>query len=49
MPDYTLALDLEYRYWAFMELHTAHAPLPHEARTDALNALIWSYTGLHRF
>lgn len=38
-------LDLEYRYWAFMESHPAHAPLPSSARSDALDALTWSYTG----
>lgn len=37
-------LDLEYRYWAFMESHPAHAPLPPSARSDALDALTWSYT-----
>lgn len=38
-------LDLEYRYWAFLESHPAHASLPHNARSDALDALTWSYTG----
>jgi hypothetical protein len=38
-------LDLEYRYWAFMESHPAHASLPPSARSDALDALTWSYTG----
>ena len=38
-------LDLEYRYWAFMESHPAHASLPSSARSDALDALTWSYTG----
>lgn len=38
-------LDHEYRYWAFMESHPAHASLPPNARSDALDALTWSYTG----
>ena len=28
-----------------MESHPAHAPLPPSARSDALDALTWSYTG----
>lgn len=39
-----VGLDTEYRYWAFMESHPAHAPLPENAREDALDALTWSYT-----
>jgi len=42
-------LDLEYRYWAFMESHPAHASLPLSARSDALDALTWSYTGQFPF
>ena len=40
-----LELDLEYKYWAFMESHPAHMPLPFNAYADALDALTWSYTG----
>ncbi|TDL30084.1 hypothetical protein BD410DRAFT_51905 [Rickenella mellea] len=38
-------LDLEYRYWSFMESHPAHSPLPANALADALDALTWAYTG----
>ncbi|KAI5116232.1 hypothetical protein M0805_003294 [Coniferiporia weirii] len=37
-------LDLEYKYWAFMESHPAHVPLPANAYSEALDALTWSYT-----
>ncbi|THH10125.1 hypothetical protein EW145_g1540 [Phellinidium pouzarii] len=37
-------LDLEYRYWAFMESHPAHVPLPVNAYAEALDALTWAYT-----
>ncbi|CCM00472.1 uncharacterized protein FIBRA_02505 [Fibroporia radiculosa] len=37
-------LDMEYRYWAFMEAHPAHTPLMTESRAEALKALSWSYT-----
>ncbi|KAL6307106.1 hypothetical protein BKA93DRAFT_728227 [Sparassis latifolia] len=37
-------LDMEYRYWVFLEGHPAHAPLPAEARAEAMDALSWSYT-----
>ncbi|KAL1940042.1 hypothetical protein VTO73DRAFT_9377 [Trametes versicolor] len=37
-------LDLEYRYWGFMEGHPAHSPLPAETHTEAMDALKWSYT-----
>ena len=32
-----------------MESHPAHASLPHSARSDALDALTWSYTGRFSF
>ncbi|KAG7440014.1 uncharacterized protein BT62DRAFT_911598, partial [Guyanagaster necrorhizus] len=38
------ALDMEYRYWAFMEAHPAHSPLPANAHGEAMNALIWAWT-----
>ncbi|KAI0076911.1 hypothetical protein K474DRAFT_1662296 [Panus rudis PR-1116 ss-1] len=47
LPDHLTdddRLDMEYRYWAFMEGHPAHAPLPEKAHFDALDALTWSYT-----
>ncbi|KAI0638617.1 hypothetical protein C8Q77DRAFT_1047520 [Trametes polyzona] len=37
-------LDMEYRYWGFLEGHPAHAPLPAETHTEAMDALKWSYT-----
>ncbi|KAK0485904.1 hypothetical protein IW261DRAFT_1415789 [Armillaria novae-zelandiae] len=38
------ALDMEYRYWAFLEAHPAHIPLPAKAHEEALNALTWAWT-----
>ncbi|KAF5355395.1 hypothetical protein D9757_012541 [Collybiopsis confluens] len=38
------ALDIEYRYWAFMEDHPAHVSLPLNGRTDAMDVLTWSWT-----
>lgn len=32
-----------------MESHPAHAPLPLSARSEALDALTWSYTGQFLF
>ncbi|KAI0677687.1 hypothetical protein C8Q78DRAFT_961672 [Trametes maxima] len=37
-------LDMEYRYWGFLEGHPAHEPLPAETHAEALDALKWSYT-----
>ncbi|KAI0940341.1 hypothetical protein AcV5_001475 [Taiwanofungus camphoratus] len=37
-------LDMEYRYWSFLESHPAHAPLAPESRAEAMDALTWSYT-----
>jgi hypothetical protein len=38
------SLDMQYRYWAFMEDHPAHVSLPQNARTDAMDVLNWSWT-----
>jgi hypothetical protein len=38
--------DMEYRYWSFMVSHPAHAPLPTESVSEAIDVLTWSYTGL---
>lgn len=38
-------LDMEYRYWCFMETHPAHVPLPSGARGDAMDILTWAWTG----
>lgn len=43
--DLEAELDMEYRYWCFVEGHPAHVPLPTESRTEAMDALKWSYTG----
>ena len=43
-----LGLDYEYRYWAFMETHPVHVPLPANAYAEAWDKLTWSYTGKHR-
>ncbi|TFK94846.1 hypothetical protein K466DRAFT_475411 [Polyporus arcularius HHB13444] len=37
-------LDMEYRYWCFIEGHPAHVPLAPETKTEAMDALKWSYT-----
>ncbi|KAI0751191.1 hypothetical protein C8Q80DRAFT_1251035 [Daedaleopsis nitida] len=37
-------LDMEYRYWCFIEGHPAHVPLAPETQTEAMDALKWSYT-----
>lgn len=36
---------MEYRYWAFMEAHPAHAALPFSARREAMEVLTWAWTG----
>lgn len=36
---------MEYRYWCFIEGHPAHVPLAPETKTEAMDALKWSYTG----
>ncbi|KAH8092509.1 hypothetical protein BXZ70DRAFT_898238 [Cristinia sonorae] len=37
-------LDMEFRYWTFMESHPAHAVLPSNSHNEALDALKWTYT-----
>lgn len=39
-------LDMEYRYWSFMEAHPAHASLSFQARTEAVEVLTWAWTGM---
>ena len=39
-----LDLDLEYRYWAFMESHPAHLPVSQRAKVEALDILTWALT-----
>jgi hypothetical protein len=36
--------DMEYEYWSFMMTHPAHALLPSESVTEAIDVLTWSYT-----
>ncbi|KAJ7189995.1 hypothetical protein GGX14DRAFT_483998 [Mycena pura] len=35
---------MEYRYWAFMQAHPAHATLPFAARREAMDILTWAWT-----
>ncbi|KAG6807740.1 hypothetical protein H0H92_006516, partial [Tricholoma furcatifolium] len=37
-------LDIEYRYWTFVEAHPAHTTLPPSARAEAMDALTWAWT-----
>ncbi|KAI3614483.1 hypothetical protein WG66_009710 [Moniliophthora roreri] len=37
-------LDMEYRYWSFVEDHPAHSALPLNARTEAMDVLTWSWS-----
>ncbi|KAF7304639.1 hypothetical protein MKEN_01177800 [Mycena kentingensis (nom. inval.)] len=37
-------LDLEYRYWAYMQSHPAHAVVPFGVRREAMDILTWSWT-----
>ncbi|OCH89981.1 hypothetical protein OBBRIDRAFT_793697 [Obba rivulosa] len=37
-------LDMEYRYWSFLEAHPAHTPLVESTKAEAMEALTWSYT-----
>ncbi|KAF5358653.1 hypothetical protein D9758_007727 [Tetrapyrgos nigripes] len=38
------ALDMEYRYWAFIESHPAHVALAPKAHSDAIELLEWAST-----
>ncbi|KAG5339845.1 hypothetical protein C0989_003302 [Termitomyces sp. Mn162] len=37
-------IDIEYRYWYFMEAHPAHTALPPNARAEAMDVLTWAWT-----
>ncbi|KAH9939244.1 uncharacterized protein BXZ73DRAFT_43685, partial [Epithele typhae] len=37
-------LDMEYRYWGFLEGHPAHTSISPDTQTEAMDALKWSYT-----
>jgi hypothetical protein len=43
--NFSLDLDMEYRYWVFMESHPAHAALPFAAHREAMDVLTWAWTG----
>ena len=38
-------MDMEYRYWAFIEAHPAHTSLPVNAKVEAMDVLTWAWTG----
>ena len=40
-----LELDLEYRYWAFVEAHPSHIVCDARAKQEAHEAIIWALTG----
>ena len=40
-----LELDLEYRYWAFVEAHPSHIVLEARAKQEAYVAINWAMTG----
>ncbi|KJA17727.1 hypothetical protein HYPSUDRAFT_146154 [Hypholoma sublateritium FD-334 SS-4] len=42
--DGVLELDLEFRFWSFLEAHPAHNALPHKAKVEALDVLTWAWT-----
>ncbi|KAF9031909.1 hypothetical protein BJ165DRAFT_1535259 [Panaeolus papilionaceus] len=37
-------LDMEYKYWTFMEAHPAHTALPPRAKAEAMDVLTWAWT-----
>jgi hypothetical protein len=37
---------MEFQYWSFMVSHPAHALLPSESVSEAIDVLTWSYTGM---
>ncbi|KIY67714.1 hypothetical protein CYLTODRAFT_352645 [Cylindrobasidium torrendii FP15055 ss-10] len=37
-------LDMEYRYWTFIESHPAHCAVANAARLEAMDILTWSWT-----
>lgn len=41
----SIALDMEYRYWSFMESHPAHVAIPTHVREEAMDVLTWAWTG----
>ena len=38
-------LDTEYRFYSFMEAHPAHNFLPAKAKIEAMDGLMWAWTG----
>jgi len=51
VPSHTtfVELDLEYRFWSFMETHPAHTALPVKAKAEAMDVLNWAWTGITSF
>ena len=39
-----LDLDLEYRYWTFVEAHPSHVVLEERAKQEVYEAINWSMT-----
>ncbi|KAH9482108.1 hypothetical protein JR316_0004203 [Psilocybe cubensis] len=37
-------LDLEYRFWSFMEVYPAHCSLPINSKKEAMDILTWAWT-----
>jgi hypothetical protein len=40
-----LDLDMEYRYWSFIEAHPAHTALSVNAKVEAMDVLTWVWIG----
>lgn len=49
LSERLVVMDMEYRYWAFLESHPAHVSLPQNARAEAMDVLTWSWTGMSEF
>ena len=42
-------LNLEYRFWSFMETHPAHTAPSVKAKSEAMDMLNWAWTSMHFF
>jgi hypothetical protein len=49
MCDVLIELDMEYRYWSFMEAHPMHTLLPVNAKIEAMDVLTWAWTGTKNY
>lgn len=45
LTKYDAELDLEYRFWSFMEVYPAHCSLPINSNKEAMDVLTWAWTG----